>query len=433
MLSMRKAKNRSPKHKLTQSGRGWFKRIGPEVKWICSKAVAPTGTQADAIFEEKFADLCNPRPRAEIYDVNAVSELFLERKRISRDSGQLDERTYQDYADSLQLFNDTVGDDLPIDDLRPADFGKFKTTVARFGVHRRAKHIINVRSMFNWGHAMRFCAEPDYGPDFSPPSRAEFRKARAKRENDKGKRLYDVETIHKLIAWPHTWNMRAMILLALNAGFGNTDLAELNWRTINFDAYAYLKEPASAKKVAKIEYRRGKTGILRQVCLWPETVDALRLIRYPETTQRKPPEDGTVFLTRQGHRLINGRKDATANNFFKLCENVEVECHGFYSLRRTFRTIADATGDSRAIARIMGHEIGDVADIYVQDITFDRLERVTNHVREALRISDAMSAAQSADAQASADRSETAKLWRRRSRKKAIPAKRGAKTDTILR
>jgi integrase len=402
---------RSPKHKLTRSGRGWFKRIGPEVKWICSAVVAPTGDEADAIFETKFADLCRPKRLA--LDVKELANQFLARKKIDRDNARLDVRTLRDYQNSLKHFRDCVGESRQVRLLGPMDFSSFASSIAHFSVHRRYKHINNVRIAMNWATAMRLIEPPDYGADFHVPTRGEFRKARARRELDQGKRMYSAEQIGKLIAYPHQWNMRAMILLALNAGFGNTDLAELNWSCIDL-----------IKSV--IQYRRGKTGIARLAPLWSETIAALRALKYPHDQR---PADGRVFVTRQGFPLLDERgKDSVASSFTKLCRQAGVENHGFYSLRRTFRTLADENRDARATALIMGRQIGDIDELYVQDIDLNRLKKITDHVRARLKVSHLTGLARAEAAKAAAGRSQRAKAWRARSRRRAIPPARAGKS-----
>jgi integrase len=54
---------------------------------------------------------------------------------------------------------------------------------------------------------------------------------------------------------------------------------------------------------------------------------------------------------------------------------------GFYTLRHTFRTIADATLDFPAVRMIMGHADGSIDDTYREKISDDRLVKVTNFVR----------------------------------------------------
>jgi ribosomal protein S14 len=54
---------------------------------------------------------------------------------------------------------------------------------------------------------------------------------------------------------------------------------------------------------------------------------------------------------------------------------------GFYTLRRTFRTIADESGDQHAVHLIMGHTLPGMSGVYVQRISSDRLRTVTEYVR----------------------------------------------------
>ena len=57
---------------------------------------------------------------------------------------------------------------------------------------------------------------------------------------------------------------------------------------------------------------------------------------------------------------------------------------GFYTLRHTFRTLADETNDQHAIHLIMGHAIPGMSGIYVEEIGVERLRKVVNHVRSRL-------------------------------------------------
>jgi len=59
--------------------------------------------------------------------------------------------------------------------------------------------------------------------------------------------------------------MRAMILFGLNCGFGRTDCAKLRWGNLDL-------------KNSRVSFHRGKTGIDRNLPLWPETVATLKQI-----------------------------------------------------------------------------------------------------------------------------------------------------------
>jgi len=56
----------------------------------------------------------------------------------------------------------------------------------------------------------------------------------------------------------------------------------------------------------------------------------------------------------------------------------------FYALRRTFETIGGECRDQAAVDHIMGHARDDMASVYRERISDERLEAVTDHVRRWL-------------------------------------------------
>jgi integrase len=57
---------------------------------------------------------------------------------------------------------------------------------------------------------------------------------------------------------------------------------------------------------------------------------------------------------------------------------------GFYTLRHTFRTIADEAKDQPATDYIMGHEVPHMSSVYRETISDGRLRAVVDHVRKWL-------------------------------------------------
>jgi integrase len=57
---------------------------------------------------------------------------------------------------------------------------------------------------------------------------------------------------------------------------------------------------------------------------------------------------------------------------------------GFYTIRHTFRTVADETKDSVACDAIMGHETPHISSVYRETISDSRLREVADHVRRWL-------------------------------------------------
>ena len=57
---------------------------------------------------------------------------------------------------------------------------------------------------------------------------------------------------------------------------------------------------------------------------------------------------------------------------------------GFYTLRHSFRTVADEAKDQPAADFIMGHEVPHMSSVYRETISDERLKAVTDHVRKWL-------------------------------------------------
>jgi integrase len=179
-----------------------------------------------------------------------------------------------------------------------------------------------------------------------------------------------------------------MILLGVNAGFGNTDCAELPLGAVDLDH-------------AIIDYPRPKTEVQRRVTLWPETVRALQSAIDQRPEPKHEADAHRVFLTRQGTPWLryhgNGdakgwKRDNVGREFKKVKDaaGMNGKHRGFYALRHTFETIGGETGDQKAVDFIMGHapRAHDMGAIYREWIGDDRetarLKRVTDHVRRWL-------------------------------------------------
>src|SRR5262249_21121702 len=73
-----------------------------------------------------------------------------------------------------------------------------------------------------------------------------------------------------------------------------------------------------------------------------------------------------------------------AKEFGKLLRKLKINGRkglGFYTLRHTFRTIADEAKDQPAADYIMGHEIPHMSSAYRETISDARLRAVTDHGR----------------------------------------------------
>jgi integrase len=179
-----------------------------------------------------------------------------------------------------------------------------------------------------------------------------------------------VEEIRGLLKLANV-QVRAMIYLGVNCGFGNSDCGNLPLTAIDLDA-------------AMIDYPRPKTGVARRCPLWPETVAAIRAALADRPEPKDPDHAGLVFITKYGQPWAKDDDPGViTKEVRKLLNKLGTHRPGlsFYSLRHTFRTIADEAKDQPAADFIMGHESTHMSSHYRERISDDRLKAVTDHVR----------------------------------------------------
>src|SRR5262249_40101449 len=134
-----------------------------------------------------------------------------------------------------------------------------------------------------------------------------------------------------------------------------------------------------------IDFPRPKTGIPRRCPLWPETVAAIEAALCHRPEPKKAEHAGLVFVTRCGDSWHTGTTDGPlSRETSKLLRKLHINGRkglGFYTLRYSFRTIADEAKDQPAADFIMGHESPHMSTVYREKISDERLKAVTDHVR----------------------------------------------------
>jgi integrase len=323
--------------------------------------------QADALHSGR-----KPRPETQGLTVKEAANAFLNAKQALVDSGELSPRTWKGYKDAADEVVVAFGKARLVADLDPDDFERLRSKQAkRLGPHGLGTFIQCVRCLFKHAADNGMVDRPvQYGSSFRKPSRKTIRKHRA----EQGPKLFTADEIRRLIdaAIPQ---LRAMLLLGVNCGFGNADCGNLPLSAVDLDA-------------AMLDYPRPKTGIPRRCPLWPETVAALRdaLANRPEP--KSPEHAELVFITRCGDSWA---KDTAENPVTNLTAKLLKALHingrkgiGFYTLRHVFRTVADEAKDQPAADYIMGHEVPHMSSVYRETISDERLRAVAEHVRKWL-------------------------------------------------
>jgi integrase len=310
-----------------------------------------------------------PRAAPEALTVKGLCNLFLAAKQALVDEGQLSPLTWIDYKTATDEAVTAFGKQRLVSDLRAEDFSVLRKQMAKkWGLQRLCKTIQFVRCVFRYAYEAELIDRPiRFGPDFKRPSKKTFRIDRAK----KGPKLFTSEEIRKLLNTASA-HLKAMILLGINSGLGNSDCGRLPQGALDLDK-------------GTLDFARPKTGIPRRCVLWPETIAALRESLALRPVPKKEEHAGLVFLTSRGDTWDKADVSGPiTRQFAKLLRQLGINGRaglGFYTLRHTFRTIADEAKDQPAADYIMGHESSHMSTVYRERISDERLRAVTDHVR----------------------------------------------------
>jgi integrase len=310
-----------------------------------------------------------PREAKEGTTVKELVKHFLYQKETLRDAGELSPLTWRDYKQACDEVIAAFGKGRLVTDLDPDDFATLRDKLSRkWGPQRLAKTIQFVRCVFKHAYEAGLVPMPiRFGPGFKRPSKKTLRKHKAAQ----GPKLFTGEEVRRLIDAADA-QVKAMILLGINCGFGNSDCA-------------HLPLPAADLDTGVIDFPRPKTGISRRCPLWPETVEAIREALAARPAPRKEDHAELIFVTRCGNPWFKDTFDwPLAKEFTKLLRALHINGRkglGFYTLRHTFRTVADEAKDQPAADYIMGHEVPHMSSVYRETISDARLKAVADHVR----------------------------------------------------
>jgi len=365
------------------AGGRWAKKVRGDTVYFTKWVDDPKGIAAlEQWLEEKDDLLAGRKPRSKS-DELTVADLcneFLTHHEERRDRGEISARTFQGLHSTCAGIVNTFGRKHIVVELDPNDFGKLRSKLAET---RKAVALRNemqrVRSVFRYAYVNRLIGqEVHYGSKFGKPELKQVRRERRQTRDAYGKRMFEAHEIRRILAEAKP-PLHTMVLLAINCGFGQTDLARLPIEYVDLDS-------------GMIDYPRPKTEADRLCPLWPETIAAIRewLPRRPKAKDKA--DAGLMFLTVRGSRWVKvsektgAPKDAIGQEFGKVLRKLGLKRPrlSFYGLRHSFRTIADETIDHVATNLIMGHVDGTMGAVYREDVAEHRLRRVAEHVREWL-------------------------------------------------
>lgn len=304
---------------------------------------------------------------------------FLIDKAHLKGAGEISERTFSDYQKSCKTVVEHFGRFTVVASLRAADFGALRKAFPEtWGPTKTGTEIQRMRTAFKWAAESELIpALPNFGPGFKKPQKAVVRRAKADRQSEHGTLDFTSMELKALLEASDGW-LKAAILLGVNAGFGASDCGRLRVQNIDFAGGWY-------------DLPRRKTAIPRRFYVWKETRDAIRAAMQSRPLPQNDDHGDLCFLTSHGKPVwwetdVGAKCDNVGKAFQKLCKKLVIHKPGrsYYSLRRTYETVAGNSKDQVAVNYAMGHSDESMAAIYRQGIDDERSIAVAEHVRQWL-------------------------------------------------
>jgi integrase len=209
---------------------GWAKKIRGKLHYFGKWAAPDAALQR---YVEERDDLYagrKPRRKGEGLTVRDLVNKFLLAKKARVDAGQLAPGTFGDQYKTCRRVLSVFGGDRLVDDLAPDDFEALRAQIAKtYGKLSRKVEIKRVRSIFRYAYEANLIEKlVRFGPGFVGPSRRELRCER----QQNGERMFEAAEIRVMLATAPV-PLKAMLLLGINCGFGNTDVANLRVRRLD--------------------------------------------------------------------------------------------------------------------------------------------------------------------------------------------------------
>ncbi len=373
------------------SGR-WAKKIRQKLVYFGKTEGDEKGQAALARWLDQKDELLagrTPRVAGDGLTVADLCSKFLDSKYAKLQTGELSPRSFADCKMTTDRIVRVFGKKRLVDDLAADDFADLRRDIAKTRNPESVGNEINrIRGVFKFGtdnHLIERAVR--YGSEFKRPNRRVLRKVR----NERAKKFLEADEIRRMIDGANV-QLRAMILLGVNAGLGNSDVASLPITAVDLG-------------LGWLDFPRPKTGIQRRCPLWPETVAAIKAWLSVRPEPKDPAAHGhLLFLTAKtrstwatdqrvnignpdlddlAKKCLKASDNPISKEVRKLLNKLKIERKGvaFYSLRHVFETIGGRCKDQVAVDTIMGHCDGSMSAQYREAVDDDRLQAAVDEVR----------------------------------------------------
>jgi len=325
-------------------------------------------------------------PREDSGDGLTMADLancFLTAKDRAVAAGELSNRGFNDYYQSCQYLVKRFGGNRLVDDIRPDDFGRLRADLfEQLGSPVTVRtRIARIRTIFRFASDNELIDRPvKFGSEFRRP----LQQTIDRHKLESPAKMFTRKEVQQILNAASPWQ-KAAVLLGLNCGLGNTDLATLRQSAIDWEG-GWLNHP------------RPKTAVSRRIPLWKETLDALRVALDSRPEPQDKQDADLVFLTRFGQpvvreepiRLEDGTRklrvrDTVCDMFLRLFRRLGINRgRSFYSFRHMCETLGGGARDQVAVDAVMGHRTPGMGTQYREAIEDERLRAVTDQIHDWL-------------------------------------------------
>jgi integrase len=284
-MATQKRKTRSDKFPLTRHPTGQYcKKIRGKMYYFGSDKQEALQRYIDQAAYLHGRNHNYQKPVNDSMTLKQLSDMFLKYQFAKVKANAITAQHYNDQVSSLNKLMAFLGQGRRIKEISTLDLQNYKRKLEKqytASNHRLNLHISNLKTLFHWATKNDILKQI---PNIDAVSRSKI--------VNKQRRIFTQEEITKLLAAADT-NMKAMIWLGLNCGFGCTDCSELQWKYLDLAN-------------GRVIFPRGKTGVPRNLLLWPETIEAIKAI---------PKKGKLVFYTARGNPFVRNvlKIDADGN------------------------------------------------------------------------------------------------------------------------
>ncbi len=240
----------------------WAKRINGRVVYFGSWSAGWQAALEDFNAKRDYLYAGQAPPNGDATLLRDVLNSFRRSKVQSLEQGSLSQRSLDEYEDVTDVIASVVGKLRPIETITTEDLARLRSALVKGKAGKiisptsQRRILTYARSVFY--HANEECGcSIRYKKPLASPSAKQLRKHR----HETGERLFAADEVRDLIAIAKP-QLKAMILLGINCGFGNRDCATLPIEQVDLATGWHA-------------YWRPKTQTPRRAPLWPETAAAL--------------------------------------------------------------------------------------------------------------------------------------------------------------